>query len=82
VAGSVPTPLAIGWSVIALLAGWVVLGNSGVIAALAAIVVGVLVLLAARRRLGGITGDVLGAVIECSMTSSLLILALLLPHLS
>ena len=38
--------------------------------------VGLLLGRTARRRLGGITGDVLGAAVECGQTAALLLLAL------
>jgi adenosylcobinamide-GDP ribazoletransferase len=71
VAGSVPVPAAAlvvaGLAVVGLLVDGGH-GLSGVLAALAATSV---VLVQARRRLGGITGDVLGAVVETALAAYL-----------
>jgi adenosylcobinamide-GDP ribazoletransferase len=48
----------------------------GVAAAAAGLVAGDLLRRAAKRRLGGMTGDVFGALIEVSTTTVLLVLAL------
>jgi adenosylcobinamide-GDP ribazoletransferase len=64
----------------ALLAGWGIGGWPaawrGVLAALAGLLAGGLLARTARRRLGGLTGDVFGAIIELSMAVVLLVLAL------
>lgn len=82
VAGTVPWLAALAWTLAALLGCSLLLGPAGGIASLIAVGAGLLVLLTARRRLGGVTGDVLGATIECAMTAGLVTLALTLPHLS
>jgi adenosylcobinamide-GDP ribazoletransferase len=47
------------------------------VAAVLGLAAGAVILTIARRRLGGITGDVLGATIEIVMTATLVALALL-----
>jgi len=77
VAGSVPALVAIAWCVLALaFSGWLA-GADGVIGALLGLLAGIGVLLITRRRLGGVTGDVLGAAIEVSTAVTLVALALL-----
>lgn len=66
--------ILLGWCLIGGLAGAALL-PTGVLAGLLA---GAGVLRAARRRLGGITGDVLGACVECSCCAALVSTALLL----
>jgi len=60
-----------------LLAGGWALATLGMIAALAGLLAGALLQVAARRRLGGMTGDVFGAIIEISTTAALVASALL-----
>jgi adenosylcobinamide-GDP ribazoletransferase len=48
----------------------------GLLAVVAGLAVAALLRLAARRRLGGMTGDVFGAVIELSTATVLLVLVL------
>ena len=60
-----------------LLAGGWALATLGMIAALAGLLAGALLQVAARRRLGGMTGDVYGAIIEFSTTAALVASALL-----
>lgn len=81
VAGTVPTAVAAAawllWS--ALLVGACVLVDvpwwQGALASAAALLVLVLLLARARRRVGGITGDVLGAGIELTLAVVLLVLS-------
>ncbi len=72
VSGTVPPSVAVGiWVLLAGLAG-AVHGLRGLAGVLAAAMAVALVLLAARRTLGGITGDVLGACVEVAVTAFLL----------
>lgn len=77
VARTVPTWAALAWSIVVIAACWLILGIEGAIAALAGLAAGGLMLMIARRRLGGITGDVLGAVIELAFAAALIAMALL-----
>jgi adenosylcobinamide-GDP ribazoletransferase len=86
VAGSVPW-VAAGATTVVLLLGLAVLGwvesagsttatGSLVVAAIAGLVVGAVVLRRCVTRFGGITGDVLGAVVEATMAAVLVVAAL------
>ncbi|MDL4819844.1 adenosylcobinamide-GDP ribazoletransferase [Actinomadura opuntiae] len=83
VAGTVPMPGALAATAAVLVAagaaGAASGGLGGVLHALAAVVVGLgaalLMLRHAVRRLGGVTGDVLGALVEIAATAALLTLA-------
>jgi adenosylcobinamide-GDP ribazoletransferase len=84
VAGSVRVPALAGWAAVLLVA--VVLGTrdparAGAIGAavLAGLGAAELVLVRARRRLGGVSGDVMGAMGEVTATVGLLLAAALLP---
>jgi adenosylcobinamide-GDP ribazoletransferase len=57
-------------------AGGAALAVQGLIAALAGLLAGELLRLAARRRLGGMTGDVFGAIVEVAATAVLAVCAL------
>lgn len=80
-AGVVPVPVAVGmWAVLAgILAAPGALADGswwpGPVAAVGAVGVVVVLLARVRRRLGGITGDVLGAAIELALTALLVGLA-------
>ena len=86
VAGSVPVPAAIAWTILlAGLAGggWLLAGGTATGAVLAgasvplALVAAAVIAVVARRRLGGITGDTLGAAVEATTAIALVALALI-----
>jgi adenosylcobinamide-GDP ribazoletransferase len=77
VAGTVPTFIAVAWTIAAVALGWWLLSTVGAISVALGLIAGVVLLGIARRRLGGITGDVLGATIEVSAAACLVALALL-----
>ena len=76
VAETVPRIVCATWAIIAIVAAYGVLGAAGASSVVVAITSAVIVIAIARRRLGGVTGDVLGAVIEVSATCALVVLAL------
>jgi adenosylcobinamide-GDP ribazoletransferase len=76
VAGSLPIVVPIIWSVMLAALSVIALGVAGAAAAALGLLSSIAVLVMCRRRLGGVTGDVLGAVIEVSMTVALVVLAL------
>lgn len=76
VAGTVPRIVCAAWAIIATAAAYAVLGAAGASSVIMALIFAVVVIIVARRRLGGVTGDVLGAVIEVSATCALVALAL------
>ena len=81
VAGTVPVwAAALSWTVGAAVLSWLAWLDlaspwRGVVAVLAAVAVVVVVLRRCTRRLGGMTGDVLGACVELALTALLLVLA-------
>ena len=77
VASSVPLLVAITWTVIVIALAWALVGIVGGVSVVLGMLAGVVLLAIARRRLGGITGDVLGATIEITATAALVVLALL-----
>jgi adenosylcobinamide-GDP ribazoletransferase len=77
VAGSVPVAAWIGGQLLLAGLGYLTLGPGGAVAVAAALVVVQLVLARTRSRLGGITGDVLGACVEASTTAAAVVLALI-----
>ncbi len=79
VAGTVAPAVAAGWVVLLGAAGYAAVDArrwEGPVAVLVGAAVAVLLAAHARRRLGGITGDVLGAVCELSTAATLVVLAL------
>ena len=76
VAGTVPRLVAGLWALAVMAGAFMLLGASGVLAVAAALLAAVITLSIARRRFGGVTGDVLGAVIELSATAALVVLSL------
>ena len=77
VAGTVPALISLAWTIVGLALAWWLLGATAVLAAALGLLAGIVMLVIARRRLGGVTGDVLGATIEIATTAVLLSLALL-----
>jgi cobalamin synthase len=82
VAGTVSAPWLAGWSVLVL--GLVAVATTGdveqavrlAISALAGLLAAELLLRRARARLGGVTGDVMGAMAETATTATLLVAAI------
>lgn len=74
VAGTVPVAIAIAWTVVlvAVLAWWQATWTWALVAAALGAAV---VLFSARRRLGGVTGDVLGATVEIATAACLVAIA-------
>lgn len=77
VATSVPLLVAAMWMILGIAFGGWLLGITGAIGVALGIIAGIIVLAIARRRLGGITGDVLGATIEIAAATTLVALTLL-----
>jgi adenosylcobinamide-GDP ribazoletransferase len=77
VAATVPLLVAIAWTIITIALAWIFVGIAGGVSVVLGILAGIVLLVIARRRLGGMTGDVLGATIEMTATTALLVLALI-----
>lgn len=77
VAASVPSLIAVAWTIVAVVLAWALVGSIGGVSVVLGILAGIVLLVIARRRLGGITGDVLGATIEIATSATLVVLALL-----
>jgi adenosylcobinamide-GDP ribazoletransferase len=73
VAGSVPAPVVVAVLGALALVGLLLDGGRGVVGVLVAVAVSGVVLLRAVRRLGGVTGDVLGAVVEVALAGYLVV---------
>jgi adenosylcobinamide-GDP ribazoletransferase len=76
VAGSVPRSAAITWLVGLFALAWRTGNLSTAVSSLAALLIAMLVLAHCVRRLGGVTGDVLGTVNETATTTALILTAL------
>jgi adenosylcobinamide-GDP ribazoletransferase len=76
VAQSTPIAVPIIWTALALLGGYLSFGIAGTAATAAGIICAIVILNLTKRRFGGVTGDVFGALIEVSMTAALIVLAL------
>nr|WP_196791611.1 adenosylcobinamide-GDP ribazoletransferase [Motilibacter deserti] len=76
VAGSVPPLAAVAVAVAAVGVGGALLGVQGAAAAAAGLIAALALLARCRRRLGGVTGDVLGALVETATVVTLAGLAL------
>jgi adenosylcobinamide-GDP ribazoletransferase len=77
VAATVPLGIALIWISLGLGLGAWLLGMSGVVSVAIGLVAATAILVIARRRLGGVTGDVLGATIEIATGAVALSLAVL-----
>jgi adenosylcobinamide-GDP ribazoletransferase len=77
VAATVPLLVAIAWTIITIALAWIFVGIAGGVSVVLGILAGIVLLVIARRRLGGMTGDVLGATIEMTATTAVLVLALI-----
>lgn len=73
VAGSVPRAAALATWIFLISLAWLCSGPALVLGLLAACLSTVWVLLEARRRFGGMTGDVLGSAVEVAATASLVV---------
>ena len=74
VAGTVPARVAALWLLVAVAGGAALDGPRGGLAVLAGLAVAAVLLRHAVRRLGGVSGDVLGALVEVTTTAALLVL--------
>lgn len=79
VAGSVPLPVVVIGAAVGLALLVLVGGVTGAVAALAGYAAGLLVITHATRRLGGVTGDVFGAVVEIAATVFAVLMLVDLP---
>jgi adenosylcobinamide-GDP ribazoletransferase len=77
VAATVPLLVAIAWTIITIALAWIFVGIAGGVSVVLGILADIVLLVIARRRLGGMTGDVLGATIEMTATTAVLVLALI-----
>lgn len=77
VASTVPLPVALAWTLMVIALAWAWIGIGGSLSVVLGLLAGIALLVIVRRRLGGITGDVLGATIEMTATTTLVVLALI-----
>jgi adenosylcobinamide-GDP ribazoletransferase len=78
-AGSASPSVAAAWTAAALAASWAYHPPAGPVAVLAGLAAAALLLRHAVRRLGGVTGDVLGSVVEVTTTVVLVAAAVTAP---
>ncbi len=76
VASVIPRTAASAWLLVTALLALVVVGPAGILAVLIGSAAGVLVLMLCVRRIGGVTGDVLGACCETATAAALVAAAL------
>lgn len=76
VAQTTPIAVPIIWTALALVGSYLSFGIAGTAATAVGIISAIVMLNLTKRRFGGVTGDVFGAVIEVSMTAALVVLAL------
>lgn len=75
VANTVPRTITIIWTLAVLAGAYFLLGLGGLLAVGVGLASALLLLNIATRRLGGVSGDVLGAVIEITTTTTLVVAA-------
>lgn len=76
VAQTLPIAVPIIWTAPALVASYLIFGVLGTASVAAGIIASLFLFATCRKRFGGVTGDVFGASIEISMTTTLLVLVL------
>ena len=76
VAESTSVAVPIIWTALALIGSYVIFGAVGGAATAIGVMSAVVLLNITKRRFGGVTGDVFGAVIEISMTAAIVVFAL------
>ena len=75
-AQSTPIAVPIIWTALTLIGSYLWFGIAGTAATAAGIICAIVMLNLTKRRFGGVTGDVFGALIEVSLTAALVVLAL------
>ena len=76
VAESTSLAVPIIWTALALVGSYLIFGAVGGAATAIGIISAIVLLNITKRRFGGVTGDVFGAMIEVSMTATIVVLAL------
>ncbi|MDD2817612.1 MAG: adenosylcobinamide-GDP ribazoletransferase [Candidatus Nanopelagicales bacterium] len=76
VAESTAIAVPIIWTALTLVGSYLIFGSAGTAATAIGIISAIVVLNITKRRFGGVTGDVFGAVLEVSMTAAIVVLAL------